>query len=276
MVALSPTSKHEFWQTALSTTDSSAPMDSEQHDSSYLHSWLDEHCPGRCATFCAPVLIRGGFDQLDRLMGLDDQSMADIGVDVCFWNRLISAVDVFKHATQHGATTTTAGSPAHAASPSVPRDPCRDLRGKVIESQTVVGGGNFGRVYRGQYMGQAVAVKEIHTETGLKADRKLLQELETHARVPPHDHVLPLLGAFKGSDGLYRLVTPLVNEGSLQQWLESKGHWFSSPLRVAVVLKGLISGLQHLHRNKVVHRDSTYQFGCVARAHCQGMFFFLF
>ncbi len=75
------------------------------------------------------------------------------------------------------------------------------------------------------------------------------------AGLPPHPHVLPLLGVYL-EDGLVCSVTPFMPGGSLERCLRNGNvAWLKldDPAQLASLMAGLFEGLAHLHAHGVLH-----------------------
>ena len=79
----------------------------------------------------------------------------------------------------------------------------------------------------------------------------LVREAERHARVPPHENILPILGAFLDERHVV-LVTPLQPGGTLRGFL---GRRPARPGELAALRLQLSDGLAHLHRAWLLHCD---------------------
>ncbi len=117
----------------------------------------------------------------------------------------------------------------------------------------VVGEGASGTVYAARDLkyGRQVAIKIVNATGGSDATRLFAKETRTMASLQ-HPHILPVLDS--GSTDLFAYcVTPLVEGGSLRDWLETRGSMTIE--RLMSVLSQVTSALELAHEKGVVHRD---------------------
>jgi serine/threonine protein kinase len=124
-----------------------------------------------------------------------------------------------------------------------------------------LGHGAFGRVYRGEYRGAAVAVKMFEGVRLDEADEKTLRELRKEAemmeKLSNHPNIVKFVGAITQASGgasTFALVTEYCCRGSLYDLLVRKNKRL--PLITLVQMaRDVALGLLHLHKEHVVHRD---------------------
>jgi formylglycine-generating enzyme required for sulfatase activity len=119
-----------------------------------------------------------------------------------------------------------------------------------------LGEGGFGEVWLAQdFSGSSpreVAVKmPLDTEIDLDA---LLQEATLWARATGHANVLEFLAA-RVFDGQVVLVSEYAPDGSLKDWLRRHGGRAPSVEAAVEMTRGILAGLEHLHRRNIIHRD---------------------
>ena len=122
---------------------------------------------------------------------------------------------------------------------------------KEIRMVRLIGQGGFGAVYEGKWQKKTVAVKMC---LGNLVEN-LSQEIKILTALPPHSNVLAFFGVALSSDSLSSyIITELASHGSLYDYLHVKKNVPSPDQSLAWALQ-VASGMYHLHRNNVVHRD---------------------
>eukprot|EP00271_Cylindrocystis_brebissonii_P021928 TRINITY_DN816_c1_g5_i1.p1 TRINITY_DN816_c1_g5~~TRINITY_DN816_c1_g5_i1.p1 ORF type:complete len:761 (-),score=96.42 TRINITY_DN816_c1_g5_i1:1107-3389(-) len=130
-----------------------------------------------------------------------------------------------------------------------------------------LGSGSSGRLYRGVYRGQDVAVKVI-TVAGKNQEEigsgslkpapveELLQLFKQEVaimRVVRHKNIVQFIGACSCWPRLF-IVTELMERGSVSDVLQNRNGGLD-PVAAVKVLRDAARGLDFLHRRGVVHRD---------------------
>ena len=122
---------------------------------------------------------------------------------------------------------------------------------KEIEIGKRLGQGGFGDVYEARWRKKTVAVKVCLGNLVQNYSR----EIEILTSLPPHPNVLMFFGIALSSDGVSTsIITELAPNGSLHDYLHVKKEEPSPDQSFAWALQ-IASGMQHLHKNNVVHRD---------------------
>lgn len=116
--------------------------------------------------------------------------------------------------------------------------------------------GTFGRVYQGRLVrGDStsdVMVKTIVTGSSRQQAEKLVTEGSLLASVK-HKQLLPLLATTTdGSSPI--MIYDFLSPGNLKKWLTGCHQAVSTHQAVSLGLQ-LLSGLRHLHRQQIIHRD---------------------
>ncbi|KAF5349295.1 hypothetical protein D9756_009364 [Leucocoprinus leucothites] len=114
--------------------------------------------------------------------------------------------------------------------------------------------GSFGDIYRGNFRGQVVALKVVRLfrRSDLnKALKAFSREGMLWAHLD-HPNILPLYGIFRLGDmhGRLAMVSPWMGRGDLLGYLHEE-----PGVDRILLLADIISGLQYLHDNHVVHGD---------------------
>lgn len=132
-------------------------------------------------------------------------------------------------------------------------------KGDQIGSYSLIeklGRGSFGEVWLAEektaISSHKAALKLPNEEdVDLEAIR---QEADVWETVKGHPNILPIIKADIYEGQIY-IASEYAPDGSLSQWLKSHGGKAPS-LDVAVqMIKGILSGLEHLHSKGVIHRD---------------------
>ncbi|KAL6071184.1 non-specific protein-tyrosine kinase [Balamuthia mandrillaris] len=124
-------------------------------------------------------------------------------------------------------------------------------------SSTPLASGAFGTVFKGSWHGVDCCVKKLHLPFN---DPSTLEEFEREAalmeKLGRHPNVISFFGAVTLGEQK-ALVTEFAEKGSLYDFLiknkwENKGVSFPTIIKL---LKDAALGIDHLHREKVIHRD---------------------
>lgn len=124
---------------------------------------------------------------------------------------------------------------------------------KLDEAPFARGGG--GQIYRGKYMANAVAAKEVF-EQGLKgndcdAHAEFFAECAVLSRLA-HPNVIQLYGVAESPRGELFMIFDLCSGGDLQAYLSHPN--FQTPDEFTRVALELISGVWYLHGQGIGHR----------------------
>ncbi|KAJ3592660.1 hypothetical protein NHX12_007787 [Muraenolepis orangiensis] len=124
-----------------------------------------------------------------------------------------------------------------------------------------IGKGTYGKVYRvtSKKDGSQAAVKVLDpvndVDEEIEAEYNILRSLSNHP------NVVKFFGMFYKTDniagGQLWLVLELCNGGSVTELIKGlfmRGQRLQEPL-IAYILYGALLGLQHLHNNRIIHRD---------------------
>eukprot|EP01113_Clastostelium_recurvatum_P000525 TRINITY_DN10239_c0_g1_i6.p1 TRINITY_DN10239_c0_g1~~TRINITY_DN10239_c0_g1_i6.p1 ORF type:complete len:732 (+),score=174.78 TRINITY_DN10239_c0_g1_i6:31-2226(+) len=148
----------------------------------------------------------------------------------------------------------SSSSPSHI----LPSDLLKDMYiSPPVFRHELVGVGAFGRVYRGEWLGAAVALKEVVAEdpASLLAEAVMLKDLL-------HPNIVQFLGMYRERDmndafdeGELYLVTEFVAHGSLADYLRKMRNKQLPLLHVLQMSRDISAGMSLLEKRRIVHRD---------------------
>ncbi|KAJ1384842.1 kinase-like domain-containing protein [Ochromonadaceae sp. CCMP2298] len=122
------------------------------------------------------------------------------------------------------------------------------------ENVSVVGKGGSSTVYKAvmKPAGNFVAVKQIDID-GLSREQinGIKGEIETMRNLS-HPHILSYLGTQQSPHRVF-IFLEYADRGSLRQYYQQHGPL--SEAQISYCLRGIVSGLDYLHRNGIAHRD---------------------
>jgi serine/threonine protein kinase len=132
-------------------------------------------------------------------------------------------------------------------------------KGDQIGSYSLIeklGKGSFGEVWLAEektaISSHKVALKLPNEEdVDLEAIR---QEADVWETVKGHPNILPIIKADIYEGQIY-IASEYAPDGSLSEWLKKNGGKAPSPDIAIQMIKGILSGLEHLHSKGVIHRD---------------------
>jgi serine/threonine protein kinase len=127
---------------------------------------------------------------------------------------------------------------------------------KLLFIGSKIGEGAHGKVYKGRYVDQIVAIKVLHrgstSEERASLENRFAREVNMMSRVH-HDNLVKFIGACK--DPLMVIVTELLPGMSLRKYLTSIR---PKPLDLHLAINfalDIARALDWLHANGIIHRD---------------------
>ncbi|KAL0230297.1 hypothetical protein PCE1_003858 [Barthelona sp. PCE] len=121
-----------------------------------------------------------------------------------------------------------------------------------------MGSGSFGTVYSALHKvsGETVALKEINVSSFSETVMQTFREEVRMLHQLNHNNVVGYFGSFFNvkKDKLY-IVTEYADAGSLDDLLKIYSFSPSDERVIAFIARELLSGITHLHENKLMHRD---------------------
>jgi len=118
-----------------------------------------------------------------------------------------------------------------------------------------IGRGSYGVVFKGQWRGGTVAIKQLAFKDTMSAKdlADFRAEAKLMASLRPHVNVVQFLGITGGQYPLC-IVTEFLDQGSLYGFLHGGDVKIDTNMMMTLV-KGVAAGMLHLHREGLIHRD---------------------
>ncbi|KAH9834415.1 kinase-like protein [Rhodofomes roseus] len=116
-----------------------------------------------------------------------------------------------------------------------------------------LGSGSFGNVYKGNYLGIEVAIKEVLPSNDYDVAKYFEREwrLMKEAR---HPNVVLYLGLSQAPDGRIFIISEFIDNGNLRLYIHDKSKPFPWRLRISFATD-IARALAYLHARKCIHRD---------------------
>ncbi|KAL6072799.1 hypothetical protein QOT17_005346 [Balamuthia mandrillaris] len=129
-----------------------------------------------------------------------------------------------------------------------------DIDFEDLEFGKMIGRGNFGKVYQGEYVGTPVAIKKLEND---QLDEKLTQkyaerELNTLKNLH-HPNVVQLIGLCKDKSDVY-IITEWVSGGDLKSIIKNPAQQLTWRRKLQIA-KDVATAMAFLHKKKLIHRD---------------------
>jgi len=127
---------------------------------------------------------------------------------------------------------------------------------KDMKLMKTIGKGNFGKVYKGTYLGTDVAIKQLYYVKDEDMQKYIEREMATLKGLR-HPNIVQLLGLCKDPSGIY-IVTEFITGGDLRAKLKNDKIQLSWLLRVKIAIH-VAYAMNYLHSKKMIHRDLKSQ-----------------
>jgi len=114
-----------------------------------------------------------------------------------------------------------------------------------------IGAGAYGKVFRGTFRGEEVAIKQEQVRH--KDLAKYLASEIAVLRAVSHPHLLRYLGAAQNDKSVY-ILTEFMGGGDLRSILANTAVELSWRLRLTIA-RDAVEGIAYLHANDLIHRD---------------------
>ena len=113
-----------------------------------------------------------------------------------------------------------------------------------------IGRGHFGCVYKVRMAGKVMAAKRMDCDQ----KHKIPEEVKIHNTLPPHHHIIQLLGVAHGNDGFSVNICMELADKSLYHYLHKEKKELSLE-KGTKWAKQIAMGMDHLHQNGLAHLD---------------------
>ncbi|RIB16890.1 kinase-like domain-containing protein [Gigaspora rosea] len=128
---------------------------------------------------------------------------------------------------------------------------CKDLK--------QIGEGGFGIVYSATFQGTKYALKSLRKNLQLQEEdiRDFKDELENFYKIEDHPNVIKFYGISRDSND-FLFVLQLADGGNLRDYLfgKQKDNFYEiSWSELIQIANDIANGLNHLHNNRIIHRD---------------------
>ena len=132
-------------------------------------------------------------------------------------------------------------------------DPDRVTTGEMI------GRGAFGKIYKGEYKGQTVAVKYIASDFSKEFDnvQEFMQEINVISKIQ-HENIVKFIGACTKQENVC-ILYEFMDGGNLRDALMKRGNHKPNHVQLLKYAKGIIKAMSYLTSQGILHRDLKAQ-----------------
>jgi predicted Ser/Thr protein kinase len=114
-----------------------------------------------------------------------------------------------------------------------------------------LGQGAFGVVYKGEWGGEPVAIKQCTLNVGPAGVADFKAEAKLMLSIKPHPSIVQVFGLTVHQGSIY-MILEYCGGGSLDSYMKKKQLTFEQKISI---LESISRGVDHLHRNGIIHRD---------------------
>jgi len=123
---------------------------------------------------------------------------------------------------------------------------------KDLEFGEKLGEGNFGAVYKGDYIGTKVAIKKLYYVDDEFMQKYIEREMDTLTAIH-HPNIVQLMGICIESDDVY-IITEFIHGGDLHKRLVDNKVDLGWPEKISFC-KDVALAMTYLHSKGIMHRD---------------------
>ena len=124
------------------------------------------------------------------------------------------------------------------------------IKDLILEEK--IGSGSFGSVFKAQWKGRTVAVKEVKIDQSSYDDFKA--ELDLSMSLPNHENLVNILGWANNTSSFYMIMNYFA-DGSLESILRGKNKKHLTLLQKTKYLIDIANAVCILHDHGIIHRD---------------------
>jgi len=128
------------------------------------------------------------------------------------------------------------------------------IKPEELSKKDLLGRGSYHVVFKGEYNGKDVAIKEVINQEFMTEENKKEFEKKVNATYKfQHETILSVVGAVF-TPGKLALVTEFCPYGDLEEAMKKYPEQFNHELKLKCLIN-ISDALKYLHENNVIHRD---------------------